>query len=231
VSRRSKSCCAKLCHGGSNSTAPAIACQRAFSSHAGEPHPAAHRHTPASQPPWPLHEAHFEPSAVHVRPGHVSHSQCAPRQPRAQAQPRSVHVPCAEQPPHKSTSHSSPAQPPLHTHAPRSHRPWSRQRAWGHTRGHGLGHTHGLGLTGYGKEGRRLGHAGLQPMRHRVAARLQRTAQVGSEQSAPCQPAMHVHSPPTQPLVAAAWPEQWWGHGRLGALQRAPLQPRPQVSK
>ena len=165
MSRRSKSCCAKLCHGGSNSTAPAITCQRAFSSHAGEPHPAAHRHTPASQPPWPLHEAHFEPSAVHVRPGHVSHSQCAPRQPRAQAQPRSVHVPCAEQPPHKSTSHSSPAQPPLHTHAPRSHRPWSRQRAWGHTRGHGLGHTHGLGLTAYGKV-----QGGSPPRTRRVAA-------------------------------------------------------------
>ena len=65
----------------------------------------------------------------------------------------------------------------------------------------------------------------MQPVMHRVAARLQRTAQVGSEQSAPCQPAMHVHSPPRQPLVAAAWPEQWCGHGRLGTLQRAPLQP------
>ena len=91
--------------------------------------------------------------------------------------------------------------------------------------------AHTLGLIAYGEESHRLGHAGLQPVMHRVAARLQRTAQVGSEQSAPCQPAMHVHSPPTQPLVAAAWPEQWWGHGRLGALQRAPLQPGPQVSK
>jgi hypothetical protein len=144
--------CNELGHGGSNSTAPAIACQRAFSSQAGEPHPATHRHTPASQPPWPLHEAHLEPSAVHVRPGHVSHSQCVPRQPRAQAQPRSVHVPWAEQPPHKSTSHSSPAQPPLHTHAPRSHRPWSRQRAWGHPRA----------------ESRRQGEP--PPRTHRVAA-------------------------------------------------------------
>ena len=65
----------------------------------------------------------------------------------------------------------------------------------------------------------------MQPVMHRVAARLQRTAQVGSEQSAPFHPSMHVHSPPRQPLVAAAWPEQWCGHGRLGTLQRAPLQP------